>query len=207
TVDGPGPAAVAPRTGEHHRSAQGDRRARHRLGRRRQPRPGPAGHDRDGGGTEDREPMTPLSTVGRAVRSAVTVPVVAVRQANAGPVLIRMIAILAGIGAVLLASPGELLSTRLPAFIVVAGGSAVAVGFFPRSRWVGTFLLAVVGLWLVTTIGYEVDAGLARIGGLAACIYLTHAAAALAAVLPYDAVVPGRVLRRWAGRVATVLVA
>jgi hypothetical protein len=135
----------------------------------------------------------------------VTEPVVAARQAKAGPVLVRLIATLAGIVAAILAGPAELLST--PGFIVVAGGSAVAVGVFPRTRFVGMFLLGVVGLWLVTTIAYDADLGLARIGALAACMYLTHASAALGAVLPYDAVVPGRVLRRWAGRVATVLVA
>jgi hypothetical protein len=151
--------------------------------------------------------MTALSTVGEVVRTAVMTPVMAARRASAGPVLVRLIAVLAGIGAATLAAPIELLTGRLPAFVLVVGASTVAVGLAPRSRWVGTFLLGVVALWLITTIAYETDGSLLRIAGLAACIYLTHAAAALAAVLPYDAVVPGRVLRRWAGRVATVLVA
>ena len=45
TVDGAGPAAVAAGAGEHHRPAARGRRAGDRLGRRRQPRPGAAGHD------------------------------------------------------------------------------------------------------------------------------------------------------------------
>jgi hypothetical protein len=151
--------------------------------------------------------MTTPSTVANAVRTAVVTPVEMARRASAGPVLVRLIAILAAVGAAVVAAPPVLLEAQLPAFAIVAGAAGSMVGFVPRSRWVGTFLLGVVGLWLVATIGYGVAADLARVGGLAACLYLTHSAASVAAVLPYDAVVPGRVLRRWAGRVATVLVA
>jgi len=151
--------------------------------------------------------MTTPSTVANAVRTAVVTPVEMVRRASAGPVLVRLIAILAALGAAVIAAPPDLLGAQLPAFVIVAGASAAAVGLVPRTRWVGTYLLGVVGLWLAATIGYSVSTDLIRVGGLAACLYLTHSAAAVAAVLPYDAVVPGRVLRRWAGRVATVLVA
>ena len=151
--------------------------------------------------------MTTPSTVVSAVRTAVVTPVEMVRRASAGPVLVRLIAILAAVGAAVLAAPPDLLGAALPAFAIVIGTAAGAVGLVPRTRWIGLFMLGVVGLWLVATIGYGVGTGLVRVGGLAACLYLTHSAAAVAAVLPYDAVVPGRVLRRWAGRVATVLVA
>jgi hypothetical protein len=150
--------------------------------------------------------MTTPSTVGNAARAAVMMPMTVARRASAGPVLVRLIAILAGAGAAVLAAPPALFGAQLPAFAVVAGTACGAVGLFPRTRWVGTFLLGVIGLWLVATIGYGVGVDLVRVGGLAACLYLTHAASALAAVLPYDALVPGPVLRRWAGRVATVLV-
>jgi hypothetical protein len=151
--------------------------------------------------------MTSPSTVVNAVRTAVVTPLEMAGRASAGPVLVRLIAVVAAVGAAMLAAPPALLGAQLPSFVIVAGTAAVLVGLFPRTRWVGTFLLGVVGLWLVATIGYGVGTDLARVGGLAACLYLTHSAASIAAVLPYDAVVPGRVLRRWAGRVATVLVA
>jgi hypothetical protein len=148
-----------------------------------------------------------VSTMGRAVRTAALTPVAAARRANAGPVLIRLIAGVAAVAAAVLAAPTDLLlGQQLPSFVFVGGLCAAGVGLFPRSRWVGMYLLAVVGLWLVSSIAYGIPASVARIGALAACLYLTHAAASLAAVLPYDALVPGRVLRRWAGRVATVLV-
>jgi hypothetical protein len=136
-----------------------------------------------------------------------TMPVAAARRASAGPTLVRLIAGLAGFGAAAVAAPPQLLEQGLVAFVIVAGLAAAAVAFVPRTRFVGTFLLGVVGLWLVATLAFDVEPSLARIGALAACLYLTHAAAALAAVLPYDALVPSRVLRYWAGRVATVLVA
>ena len=80
-------------------------------------------------------------------------PVTAARRASAGPVLVRLIAILAGVGATVLAAPPTLFGAQLPAFAVVAGAASGAVGLFPRTRWVGTFLLGVIGLWLVATIG------------------------------------------------------
>ena len=150
--------------------------------------------------------MTTPSTVANAVRTAVVTPVEMAGRASAGPVLIRLIAILAAVGAAVIAAPPVLLGPRLPAFAIVAGVASGLVGFIPRTRWVGSYLLGVVVLWLVATIGYGVGTDLARVGGLATCLYVTHSAASVAAVLPYDAVVPGRVLRRWAGRVATVLV-
>ena len=151
--------------------------------------------------------MTSPSTVVNAVRTAVVTPLEMAGRASAGPVLVRLIAVVAAVGSAVLAAPPDLLGSQLPSFAIVAGFAAILVGLLPRTRWVGTFLLGVVGLWLVATIAYGVGTDLVRVGGLAACLYLTHSAAAVAAVLPYDAMVPGRVLRRWAGRVATVLVA
>ena len=150
--------------------------------------------------------MTTPSTVVSNARSVVRMGITAVRRASAGPTLVRMVAALAGFLAAAVAAPPDLLGHQPAAFAIVAGIAAAGLGIVPRSRFVGTFMLGVVGLWLVATLAYDVQPTLLRVGGLAACLYLTHAAAALAAVLPYDALVPGRVLRRWAGRVATVLV-
>jgi len=80
------------------------------------------------------------------------------------------------------------------------------VGLFPRTRWVGLLLSTVVVEWLTATIGLESAIGPVRLGLLAVGVYLTHAVAGLAAVLPYDSLVAWPVVWSWAGRVLTVLV-
>jgi len=151
--------------------------------------------------------MTAPSTVVNALRVAATAPVVVARRATGGPVLLRLIAVAAAVGAAATAAPLDQLVPRLPLFVFLVGTGAAAIGLFPRTWWVGFYLFLVVGLWMITTVGLGLPAELVRIGGLSACVYLTHSAAALAAAVPYDAMIPGRVLRRWAGRSVTVLVA
>jgi hypothetical protein len=60
---------------------------------------------------------------------------------------------------------------------------------------------------VLSTSGYGEPIALWRLLGLAAFLYLTHSLCALAAMLPYDAVVGPEVLARWVSRaVAVVLV-
>jgi hypothetical protein len=67
-------------------------------------------------------------------------------------------------------------------------------------------LLPVVG-WLVATTLYEEPLTLWRLIPLAWALYLLHSAAALAAHLPYDAIVSPGVLLRWFSRTGLVLAA
>jgi hypothetical protein len=130
-----------------------------------------------------------------------------IRRTSMGPMLIRLISVAAGFSAVLIAAPPPLMETGPVRAVLGAAVAAAAVGIFPRSRWVGLFIIAVVAEWLLTTIGFGQPVGLVRVGLLAAAIYLVHTGAALAAVLPYDCVVPRSVLLAWAGRVGSVLAA
>jgi hypothetical protein len=54
-----------------------------------------------------------------------------------------------------------------------------------------------IGAWLVASVGFGDAASLFRVGALAGLLYVMHAAAAFAAVLPYDCVVQPAVLTRW----------
>ena len=65
--------------------------------------------------------------------------------------------------------------------------------------------LASIGAWLVASVGFGDTASPLRVGSVAALLYTMHAAAAFAAVLPYDCVVPPAVLTRWLLRQARLL--
>jgi len=84
---------------------------------------------------------------------------------------------------------------------VLALGAALA----PRSRWVTMVALAAVGGWVVTTTFMDRPVTLWRVSLLGAALYLMHTGAALAAVLPYDAVIAPGVLVRWWRRAAAVI--
>jgi hypothetical protein len=132
------------------------------------------------------------------------------RRLSAGPALVRLVAAVAALGALTLALPLEAaLSSAVPSALIRIGVTLVAVsvgvGLFPRTRWVSLVAVAVIGLWLISTIGLGEAVTLPRVGLLAAALYLMHAAAALAAVLPYDCWVAPAMLLRWLGRVGRVL--
>jgi hypothetical protein len=54
----------------------------------------------------------------------------------------------------------------------------------------GPWSLLCVGAWVVASVAYGGLPSLARVAALAGALYVMHAAAALAAVLPYDCVLP-----------------
>jgi hypothetical protein len=65
-------------------------------------------------------------------------------------------------------------------------------------------VLAIIGWLYATTVG-EARIELWRLLALAGSLYLMHNLTALAAVLPYDAVVPLEVVARWVGRALGVV--
>jgi hypothetical protein len=120
------------------------------------------------------------------------------------PALLRLITALAAAAALALAAPTDvLLSSR----VLVLVPFALAPALFPRTRVVGITAVVVILLYAVDTIGADGSPPLWRVGLLAAALYLTHAGAAFAGGVPYDATVSGDVLRRWGLRVATVALA
>jgi hypothetical protein len=75
----------------------------------------------------------------------------------------------------------------------------------PGSRWVTVVALVAVAGWLAATSRYGEPVTAGRVLALGAALYLLHSLAALAAALPYDAVVaPGAVVR-WLARVLAVV--
>jgi hypothetical protein len=122
---------------------------------------------------------------------------------------VRLVAAVAALGALTLALPFEALSSATPSVlirvVVALAGLSMGVGLFPRTRWVSLVAVAAIGLWLIATIGLGEAVALPRVGLLAAALYVMHAAAALAAVLPFDCLVAPGVLVRWLRRVGLVL--
>jgi hypothetical protein len=138
-----------------------------------------------------------------SVRELVTSTGLRLRQTTPGPALIRLTAGLAALGTFALALPD---GAPLPVLALLFS-AAVGLALFPRTRWVTMTIFVAVGLWLFTMLVQEHEASLTRLTLFAAALYVTHASAALAAVVPYDCVVSPRVLLRWLGRVGVVLAA
>jgi len=80
---------------------------------------------------------------------------------------------------------------------------SIAVALFPRTRIVVISLFAIALIWLA----FGGSPSSWRILTFAALLYLAHASAALAAVLPHDCVVSPAVLIRWAIRTLGVIAA
>jgi hypothetical protein len=120
-----------------------------------------------------------------------------------GIVLVRGADFVFAVCALLVAIPGEILALPGAAAGVVVCGSLPALA--PRARLTTLVLLAAVGGWVAATTRYGEQVTVARLIALACLLYLVHTTTALAAVLPYDAVVSPSVLLRWLGRTALVL--
>ncbi|WP_341719061.1 hypothetical protein QQG74_04715 [Micromonospora sp. FIMYZ51] len=120
------------------------------------------------------------------------------------PVLIRFGIFLSTLIGLLLAYPAEVLAEQaLGALVLVAVLPAVA----PRRFWPTFAALVTVAGWLLATDGYDRPIALWRLMAVAVALYLTHTLCALAALLPYDAVVDPDLIVRWLTRAAGVLLA
>jgi hypothetical protein len=103
-----------------------------------------------------------------------------------------------------LAYPPQILLSGAGGLLLIA---ATLPAVSPRAVWATVAALLAVAGWVLSTSGYGEPIALWRLLGLAAFLYLTHSLCALAAMLPYDAVVGPEVLARWVSRaVAVVLV-
>ncbi|MEV6299445.1 hypothetical protein AB0M02_08575 [Actinoplanes sp. NPDC051861] len=127
---------------------------------------------------------------------------VAMGRATAVPLLVRFGVLLSGLLAMLVAWPPQLLAGRLliPLLVVVIW-PAVA----PRGRGGTVSALVTVGGWLADTAGYDSRVALWRVLALATLLYLAHTLTALAALLPYDAMVNADVPALWLGRAGIVI--
>jgi hypothetical protein len=125
-----------------------------------------------------------------------------VRRTAPGPVLVRGSVFVAALLAQLVAWPGAVVLGRpVLALLVIA----ILPALFPRTWLVTMDILVTVIGWLVGTTSYGGPVTYWRLVLLAGLLYLVHTLAALAAVLPYDAVTSPGVLARWLRRCGAVV--
>jgi hypothetical protein len=126
-----------------------------------------------------------------------------VARATSWPLTVRLTVFLAALAAGAFTCPPELLAGPPAMFIMIA---ALLPALWPRSLMVTAFWLVTALAWLATTTLYAGSATLPRLIGVTVALYLLHTGAALAAVLPYDAVVSATVVVRWVLRAGLTLV-
>ena len=125
-----------------------------------------------------------------------------VSRATALPFTVRCAVAVCFLAALAVAWPLGLFAGRyFPLFLLVAIWPAVA----PRGRGATFAALAVVAGWLVDTLGENPQIPLWRVLTIATTLYLGHTLTALAAVLPYDAMVNLDVVGTWLARAAVVV--
>ncbi len=139
-----------------------------------------------------------ISGVTERVRAAQN----AVTRISAAPLLVRAAIFVVVFAGFVLAFPAEVLPGRPILFLAVA---ALLPAFGPRRIWATFTALVTVGGWLFATDGYGRPVALWRLLAIAALLYLGHTLCALAALLPYDAVVDPELITRWLVRSAAVL--
>jgi hypothetical protein len=94
-----------------------------------------------------------------------------------------------------------------PRLILVAGLAALAVAAAPGTRIVSIVLGAAVIGWTLGYLGRLDELSPMQLVFFGGALYLAHSSAALAAVVPSDAVVSPEVLVRWYGRAFAIVAA
>jgi hypothetical protein len=123
-------------------------------------------------------------------------------RATAWPLAVRLSVFAAAMLAQVFAYPTSLL---LDPPVVLFLLLAVLPAAWPRTAAVSVFWLVTVTGWILSTTVYGGTATLTRLLGLAVTLYVVHTGAALATVLPYDAVVEPVVVARWMLRAAAII--
>ncbi|OJF14685.1 hypothetical protein [Couchioplanes caeruleus] len=140
------------------------------------------------------------------MRAGITGRVARVRTATARatvlPLLVRGGIGLAFLAALLVAWPVSLVLSRSVALLAVV---AVYPALAPRGRGPTVAALTVVGGWILDTTWYDARIALWRVLAVATLLYAGHTLSALAAVLPYDAVVTADVVTAWLARAGAVV--
>jgi hypothetical protein len=127
-----------------------------------------------------------------------------ITRATLVPLLVRFgvfVAFLAAMGFAF--PPAVFFAQGVAGLVLVAAIPAVA----PRGVTTTLLIVAIVVAWVVVTAEVVEGVQLWRLIGLSTTLYLAHALAALAAVLPSDAVVAPEVLARWLARAVAVVLA
>jgi hypothetical protein len=124
-------------------------------------------------------------------------------RATAVPFMVRGGILFTGLLAIGVAWPAELLSS--PRIMSVVLALVIWPALAPRGRGGTAAALAAIGGWLIDTAGYGSPVELWRVLALSGLLYLAHTLTALAAVLPYDAMVNFEVPALWLGRALLVV--
>jgi hypothetical protein len=123
-------------------------------------------------------------------------------RATALPLAVRAAIFVSALLAQAFAYPVQVLTGSSAILVIVL---AALPALWPRTAAVTVTWVVIVTGWVLTSTLYAGVASLARLLGLTVCLYLVHTGAALAAVLPYDAVVEPSVVARWVLRAAFVI--
>jgi hypothetical protein len=126
----------------------------------------------------------------------------ALGRATVLPFLIRCGIAVCGLVAVAVAWPPSLLASR---YFVLVAIVAIYPAIAPRGRGATVSAVVVVAGWLVDTVAFDARVALWRVLAMATVLYLGHTSTALAAVLPYDAVVNLDVVGGWLARALAVV--
>jgi hypothetical protein len=123
-------------------------------------------------------------------------------RATLVPLLVRCGIALSLVLAMVVAWPAEIAGSRLLLpLLAVAGYPAVA----PRGRGATVAILVVVAGWVVDTTWFDARVALWRVLSIGTLLYLAHTLTALAAALPYDAVVNLDAVTTWLARAAAAV--
>jgi hypothetical protein len=122
-------------------------------------------------------------------------------RATAWPFAVRVAVFLAALAAQAFAYPPQVFAGTAAVLVMTL---AALPALWPRTAAVTVFWLVTVTGWVAATALFDV-ANVPRLIGLTAALYLVHTGAALAAVLPYDAVVEPTVVVRWVLRAVLVI--
>lgn len=123
-------------------------------------------------------------------------------RTTAGPLLTRAVVFLSAAIGLWIAMPSQVASWRVVLPIVL---TALLPALLPAGRAVGFTMVMIIVAWLTSTLAFGDQAGIMRTFGAACALYLVHTSAALAALLPHDAIVDSQVLVRWAARSGMVV--
>ncbi|MDG6105432.1 hypothetical protein Daura_47400 [Dactylosporangium aurantiacum] len=124
-------------------------------------------------------------------------------RAAAGPLLVRFMLFLLTLVAALVAFPPDVILR--PAAVVFTAVLAALPAVFPRTRLVGLAILLCAFGWLLGSYFYDQVVTIPRVIALATALYLVHSLAALAAALPYDAIVSPGVILAWLLRATAIV--
>ena len=123
-------------------------------------------------------------------------------RATLVPVLVRCGIAVSLAMAMVVAWPVEIGGGRMLLPLVAV---AVYPALAPRGRGATVVILVVVAGWVVDTTWFDARVALWRVLAIGTLLYLGHTLTALAAVLPYDAVVNTDVVTTWLARAAGVV--